>query len=156
MESIRNWAFSLCVSTIIGSVLNIILPECQIQKTFKIVSCIFFMCAVISPLKDIDLSAANRYFEHEYKNNEYKTTEFSDISSEYIEKQIIDSTKKLLNDEGISAKEILVKINISENGSIDINKFVLNFGYLENPSEIAEKIHKKTGIKPEIILLGEN
>ena len=61
------------------------------------------MCAVISPLKDIDLSAANRYFEHEYKYNEYNAAEFSDISSEYIEKQIVDSTEELLKGEGISA-----------------------------------------------------
>ena len=120
MESIQNWAFSLCIAAISGSVINIILPECQTQKTFKIVSCVFFMCAVISPLKDIDLSAINGYFETESIYNEHKISEFDAVSSEYIENQIIDTTKELLEGEGISAKEISVEINISENGGIEV------------------------------------
>lgn len=114
------------------------------------------MCAVISPLKDIDLSAINGYFETESIYNEHKISEFDAVSSEYIENQIIDTTKELLEGEGISAKEISVEINISENGGIDINKFTLKFDCLDDPLEITEKIHKKTGIKPEIILSGEN
>ena len=114
------------------------------------------MCAVISPLKDIDISDLNSNFDSELTYNEFKTAEFGNVSSEYIESKITDATKELLKDEGISAEEISVEINISERTGIDINKFVLNFDYLDNPFEIEEKIYKKIGMKPEIILSGES
>ena len=157
MEFFKEWAFSICCALIIGGILNMILPSGNMQKIFKTVLCVFFICVIAAPITEIDFSK----FRFDYSNSDIleihaDENEFNKISAEYFENEIIKATNEILKNENLQAEDIYLKINISENGSIDINKFVLNFGYLENPSEIAEKIHKKTGIKPEIILLGEN
>ena len=54
-----------------------------------------------------------------------------------------------------TAREYMNSVNISEEGSIDINKFALTFKNLENADSFKEKIFQKTGIKPEIIISGD-
>ena len=70
---------------------------------------------------------------------------------------IINLVKELkLKNENIICDDIFVKVNISEDGSININKFVLTFKQLENADRLAEKIGRISGITPEILILGVN
>ena len=62
MENIRSWAFSLCVSAICGSLLNMLLPEGCGQKTFKAVLCIFLLCVILSPLKNMEVPDYGNFF----------------------------------------------------------------------------------------------
>ena len=51
--------------------------------------------------------------------------------------------------------DISIKVNILEDGSINITKFALTFKTLENPDSLKEKIRQKTGVLPEITVSGE-
>ena len=57
--------------------------------------------------------------------------------------------------EEIKAEDILIKINISEDGSIDITKFTLVFNEKPDIEALKQALYKKTGIEPEIIVSGE-
>lgn len=156
IEQIREWAFAVCAAAAIGELINIIMPEGGLSKTLKSVISVFFLCTVISAFTKIDFDIAD------FKINEnkiYESKEFEEIDSvseEYLEEELYKSVTEILEAEEISAKDILIKINISENGSIDINKFAIAFEQLEDPFKLEEKIYNKTGIKPNIILSGES
>lgn len=156
IEQIREWAFAVCAAAAIGGLINIIMPEGGLSKTLKSVISVFFLCTVISAFTKIDFDIAD------FKINEnkiYESKEFEEINSvseEYLEGELYKSVTEILEAEEIYAKDILIKINISENGSIDINKFAIAFEQLEDPFKLEEKIYNKTGIKPNIILSGES
>ena len=158
MYEIKNWAFSVCCCVIVCGILNMILPEGSGSKIFKSVLCVFFLSVLLSPVSEFSydiLSLKNSGSDITFDYSENKNP-FTDVSEEYLKKEIIKSTEEILNRQGIVPEDISIKINIQENKSIDINDFVIIVSEEQNTEELAERILKKTGIKPEIILSGEN
>jgi hypothetical protein len=135
-----------------------ILPEGSGSKIFKSVLCVFFLSVLLSPVSEFSydiLSLKNSGSDITFDYSE-KENLFIDVSEEYLKKEIIKSTEEILNRQGIVPEDISIKINIQENKNIDINDFVIIVSEEQNTEELAEKIFKKTGIEPEIILSGEN
>ena len=155
MEIFKNWAFSICCASIAGGILNLLLPKGGAQATYKTVFCVFFLCVLISPLSDIHFSDSD-FFDRKITENETFENTFSETSEKYLENEIVSSVEEILKNENIICDDIFVKVNISEDGSININKFVLTFKQLENADKLADKIGSISGIVPEIIILGEN
>lgn len=158
METVKNWAFSVCAASICGAVLNMILPEGSAQKTYKAVFCVFFLCVLIAPLSELKIPDFDSLAEsvNETKTEDMAENEFSESYISAMEKAVISDTKAVLSENGITAKDISIKINISGDGGIDINKFTLTLGSAENPGAIREKVYEKTGIMPEIIISEED
>ena len=157
MAEIKSWAFSVCCAAIICGLLNMIFPEGSGKKIFKSVLCVFFLCIVISPFSEFEYSDILSFIGKDYDiafNSE--KNEFNKISEEYLKNEIIKSTEELLNKEETGFKDILLEVNISEDQSIDINDFTVIVFENINKDELIQKIFEKTGIKPEIIVSGEN
>ncbi|MBQ6877853.1 MAG: hypothetical protein IJO22_05580 [Oscillospiraceae bacterium] len=156
MEEIKKWAFSVCCAAISGGILNFIIPKENNSKLFKSVFYVFFLSVIISPVSDIDLpDFKNIGFSSEYAADSDELNAFSENSEKFIENKIYTDTEKILEESGCSAKDILVSVNISENKSIDITKFVITFDDIVNTNEIQKIVFEKIGIEPEIILSGE-
>lgn len=156
MEKIQNWAFSLCCASIAGSLLNIILPEGSLQKTFKTVLCVFFLCILVSPFAKTDFINDDFTFFNN-RENEYDLSEniFTGDSLEILKNEIIAETEGVLDNYGIYDREISFSANISEDGSIDITEFTVLIKNSVNVSATEKAVFKKTGIRPDIIS-GEN
>ncbi len=154
MEEIKSWACSVCAAAVCGAVFKMMFPEGNLQKIFKCVICVFFLCTVISPLMEIELPDFKNIADSEYDFPK-ENTEFNDISAKVIEEQIIADTSELLLDDGIVLSDISVKINISGSGGIDINKFALTLDRNYDFNMIKEKVKQKIGIEPEIFVSGE-
>ena len=155
MEEVKSWTFSVCCASIAGGMLNFLLPKGQTQTTYKTVFCIFFLCVIISPISDIKFPDFNILKSNYYTENHFENI-FSKDSAECLENEITALVKEILKNENVICNDILVKVNISDNGSIDITKFVLTFEKLENTDLLAEKIGETLGITPKIVILGEN
>lgn len=157
MDTIRNWAFSICCAALAGGILNFLLPKNDLQKTFKTVFCVFFLCIILSPLSEINFSKISfSGFGEEDFENEFMENDFNLFSVEYIENELISSTKRILEEEQLIAEDITAKVNISEEGNININEFVLILKKSEKADSVAEKIYLETGIEPEIRILEED
>jgi hypothetical protein len=154
METVKNWAFSICCASIAGGILNMLLPKGGAQATYKTVFCVFFLCVMIAPLSDMNFRVFDilepKIIEEDSENI------FSNSSMEYLENEIVASVKEILKDENIICEDISVKVNISENGSINITKFTLTLDNSESADNLAEKIGRILGINPEIVISGEN
>ena len=157
METVRNWAFSICCASVIGGILNLILPKNDLQKTFKTVFCVFFLCIILSPLSEIDFNKIPfSNFNSEKFENEFAENDFNLFSAEYIENELILSAEKILEEEQLIAEDIIAKVNISEEGNINIDEFVLILKDFEKAHLVSEKIYLETGIEPKISILEED
>lgn len=158
MESVKTWAFSVCCASIVGGMMDILLPEGSLQKTYKTVFCVFILCVILAPLSEIgsfDIDIFKNELE-DIENEEYSENVFNENSEKYIKDEIVSSVKEILKEEGVNAEDTFVKVNILNDGSINIIKFTLTFSKMEDADLLAEKIYEKTGIKPEIQISGEN
>ena len=50
MEAIRDWILSICIAAVAASIVKIIAPSGGIQRTMKVISAVFMLCIIISPL----------------------------------------------------------------------------------------------------------
>ena len=156
MEGVKNWAFSVCCAGITGGILELLLPAGSIQKIYKTVFAVFFLCVFISPLSEIEFD--NIFDSFKFDKTDYvlsEENEFDDVSEKYIKNQIADTVKAVLAEEKIILKDMALDINISQEGGIYISKFVLIFDGTNIPDDIADKIFEKTGLLPEIVLSEE-
>ena len=151
MEYLKDWAFSVCCASLICGIFKMILPEGCFGKTFKVILSVFFICTVISPLMKINLSEIKNDFEISSVEENLDNNVFYENSLEYIESEIYTSAEAFLKNNGIEAKDIEIKINISEDYGIDINKFVLTIAKEDYIDSLEEKIYKEIGIMPEIV-----
>lgn len=157
MESVKTWAFSVCCASIAGGIMDILLPEGSLQKTYKTVFCVFVLCVILAPLSEIgsfDIDVFKNELE-DIENEEYSENAFNENSEKYIEDEIVNSVKEVLKEEGVNAEDIFVKVNILNDGSINIIKFTLTFNEMGNADLLEEKIYEKIGVRPEIQISGE-
>ena len=158
MEEIKSWAFSVCVASICGAIFNMLLPEGNLQKTLKCVISIYFLSVVISPFSEIvsfDFSKENIINIDKYSEY-YDENEFDDITEASLEEKITEETKKILSEKEIDSGDIFIKVNISDENSINITKFTVILSGCENPDALKDEMKHRIGIEPEIILSGEN
>ena len=158
MDTIRNWAFSICCASLAGGILNFFLPKNDLQKTFKTVFCVFLLCIVLTPISEINfnkLSFSGSVINDLDIEKEFEENDFALFSAEYIENELILSAKRILEEEQLIAEDILAKVNISEEGNININEFVLSLKSSEKADSVAENIYLETGIEPELRILEE-
>lgn len=157
LDSIKDWAFSICAASICGTMMNIILPKGDLQKIFKTVYSVFFLCCILSPINNYIFSGADIDFDFFNKDAGYEIPK-SDIfanQNELLENEIKEKTKFFLEENDIKVKNISVKINILDEGSIEIDDFDISVisGDKENIKNI---VMQEIGLVPEIIILGEN
>ena len=132
-----------------------LLPEGETSKTFKTVFCVFFLCIIISPLSDLKIEPFS-FNETTIQKENFNENEFIKNSKDFVENELISAVNGILKENNIKAKDISVKTNISENGSIEISNLTLILSDIEDSFEIEKKIFEKTGINPEITVLGDN
>lgn len=157
LDSIKDWAFSICVASICGTMMNIILPKGDLQKIFKTVYSVFFLCCILSPISNYIFSEADIDFNFFNKDVIYEISK-NDIfanQNELLENEIQEKTIFFLEENNIKVKNISVKINILDEGSIEIDDFDISVisGDEENIKNI---VMQEIGLVPEIIILGEN
>lgn len=157
MESIRDWAFSICVASICGTIMNSILPECDLQKIFKTVYSVFFLCCIISPIIKYSGDNFNIDFGSLKPVPRYDESEsyIFENTNKMLESEIKEKTGLLLEENNIETKNIFIKTNILDDGSIEIIDFNISVvsGDRENIKDI---VSKEIGLEPEITILGEN
>lgn len=152
MNEIRDWAFSICSAAICGAVMNIILPEGSTQKIFKSTFCVFFLCCVISPLLTMDFISEKSFSGipgGEYSGGDVLENDFYEPSARVAEEEIRTKTENILRSENIEFGNISVKVNILENGGIEINEFSIAVAY-DIPESVKEEIGNETGLIPEV------
>lgn len=157
MSAVQQWASVLCVLVLISAIIQYVIPSGMMERSMKLVLGGFVVLGLILPIADLvrsvewdfqikeDPSITEHYLET--TNNQIIT-----IAQHNIE-QLIAETLREMN---ISAKNIMVKMDISEDNCIMIEKAVLviAFSDMERAAAIEEKIWSALGIKAEVVIDG--
>lgn len=150
MEALRDWILSICIAAVVASVVKIIAPSGGIQRTMKIISAVFMLCIIISPL------IGEVSFDFEKELDKVRIPSGSEFS-ESIEKQTDIYTKaqlkKLmetyLQKEGIERARIGIIMERDENSQISIIKadVYVEEEFLPLVESAKQNIEKELGIE---------
>lgn len=155
IAELKNWALALCAAAICGAVMNMLLPEGSEKRIFKTVLCVFLLCSMLSPLMSLNFSGIEKsLYIDEYENGDI-TEDLLALSAKQTEKALEDKAKAVLEEKDIDFDNIFAQVNISEDGSINISRFVITADEAD-AEKIRSTVYEHTGLLPEIEYKGEN
>ncbi len=139
IESITSWARTIIIAIIVGTVIELILPENKNKKYIKVIVGVFVLFSIMNPVlgKKFNLNEYDieKYTDINQTNNDEKSN--SNITKVYQDK-IIKSIKEIINNEGYDSKNIIVTTDNKYNVlSITISNI---FEYKEDKSTSINKV----------------
>lgn len=149
--NLSNWAKNIVIVTLIGTIIEMILPDTKNKKYIKVVIGIYILFNIISPFigKSIDLNEYN--IEKYISTKEEKNTENKEQNTEKVFKQkVIENIRNKLRLVGYDSDNIEVQINA--NYTINSIKIAEVNEYKSTDSDEVKKIviGEKNGNKAKI------
>ena len=150
MEALRDWILSICIAAVVASVEKIIAPSGGIQHTMKILSAVFMLCIIISPL----IGEVSFDFEKELDKVQIPSgSEFSESIEKqtdiYTKAQLKKLMETYLQKEGIERARIGIIMERDENSQISIIKadVYVEEEFLPLVESAKQNIEKELGIE---------
>lgn len=144
-----GWTLSVLGISILGVLIDIILPEGNMQKYIKSIFSIFIIFVIVSPIVNFDIN--NIKFNNIFYNQSSVQLDQSYIQNFNIKyKQSLEKTcENYLEEKGFSGVKVEIEINL-ENNYLEIKKVELNLKNLvinSNSAHINKYTEMKTHIK---------
>ena len=157
MEYIKQYAFSICVSGIVATIMYMLIPSKSISKVLKTAISVFFLSSLLSPfLIDIDIiDEIEKYsvmsFEQDYKELENDTNRYVIEQFELKIKELILSDLKSL---GVDPVNVTVSIDEDEIGNLFVSdvKVFLTQSDMRYQSDVFLRVKNITVAEPQIYL----
>ncbi len=155
MSVISSWAASLCTVAIICAVLDMLVPQGNTTKMLNFVLGTFLVVAIIIPFVDIVKSGSFKADDIKFDDNNYTLTQQNeDLTLEVGKATVENIISKVLAENNIAYKKIVVSMDSSTNNSIDIIRAEIHINSTDRNRlvEIQEIVKEKTGITPDVIV----
>ena len=118
MNEIQQWGATVCCAAIAAGILNMVSPGASMERIFRIVIGLFFVCSILSPLKNFDSIITHQWPANENKQ-QLMTENYGNAADEIFNKtatQMLQGlTQKKLEDMGIKDGVVSVYINETTN-----------------------------------------
>lgn len=156
METIRQWAVSICITLVATAIFSMLIPKGNMEKVMKFMLSIFFISCLLAPflggMPQIDLAAEAAELTNYTAINEQMQDQIRQLS----EANLCRAIDEMLQQEGYQAKKVEAEVNILEDDSISITNITVTLEQTEekNVQRVREFVEKQTAIHTQIILDG--
>ena len=120
IANLSSWAQGIIVAIIVGTLIQMLLPENKNKKYIKVVIGIYILFCIISPVvgKQLNLDEYNleKYIDVENKNIQEETNIYDKNIRDIFKNKVILNIKSQLNSKGYESNNI--QIDIDENCNI--------------------------------------
>ena len=150
MESIRAIALSFCATVIVTAIFFFILPDEKFRGVLKFSVSLFFLCGLVAPFVQGDLSFSFELPAAAQENPNEQTTEAAyTYFVQLVETNIEQSLYTAAEQAGCEAQQIKVQVHIEEDGCIYIDQIIAVAKEPQNERTLFECIRTHTGVSPE-------
>ena len=141
---ISSWAQQIIFAVIIGTILQMLLPEGKNKKYIKIVIGVYVLFAVISPVigKDINIDLNELNISLDNTNTSLEETNKENINDIFVT-NLVQDIKSKLNNKGYSCENV----ELQTNENYEVEKITITGIYeVEDDEEKEEKNENKVEI----------
>lgn len=150
MDAIKQWAYGITVSAIVGGIILFLTPEGSTEKLVRTAVSLFLMCVLLSPfLSEADPGKILADFElPETQSSSSANSEAADYLQDRTKEKISD----ILEECGIKNADIRISINIENENEMKIESVtILAEKEYENQFKNAEEnLKNQMGIETKI------
>ena len=154
MDGIREWAAALCAAAVLCAAFGMVTPEGKQGKCFRLVLSILVLCLIVSPLSE--LKGCTKSAENFFTQPASAESELMSLVESQTVSAISDSVSRLVADEleelGITAQEICVGMDITEDGCISIGQVVIVAAHKDSlaAGTIIDRIYNRLGLTAQV------
>lgn len=145
MGNLKVWILSICISSVVGGIFYVLVPDGSLGKTVKVVITVFLLSCVILPFSrnKIDFSVDDFSIDTENKYSEILQNNITDKMKEIITENISSILKK----RKCEFETIEITTDKNENSDIYIKEITIKLPkkYLGYSYNIKQEIMYKTG-----------
>lgn len=151
MNSLQNWALSVCVTMVGVGIFSLLVPNSNLKKVVSFTISLFFLSSLLSPLilsmPELDFSAISSEIT--------QNTELEETTRQQVLEQTKDTIAKelgqifLQNGYKIESLAIDISNEDSENGNIKV-KLTLPKEQASQEGNIRAVVRSSVGVNPEI------
>lgn len=162
MNELKQWAITVTLCALVGTIVYIITPEGNIKKSVKVVVSIFFIAALLSPFIKGDKIDINLNLNKKYSSESVTDSKLQDnINKQMLEaakESTIAEIKSILYSYKIYDGQIEADMDINDKNSIFIKSITIFIDDSENANIEAVKnaIKKEFNLNAEIKQKTEN
>lgn len=126
MDGLQAWCSAVCLSALGCAALRLLAPKNSIGKVFSLLLCTFFLCCMVSPL----LAVRGRWkLDVDGLPDAVVSDLLADTVNEQLQVQVRETVtavvEEALRNRGVTAEEIAVITDISEEGGIYIQHITI-------------------------------
>ena len=123
MSAIKSWSMTICLVSILCTLLEILFPQGKMEKIFRVVLGVFLLCALLgSTLKNINFDAKKtENFIKDKDKIKFKSTVDDQVKAS-AEKNLRASIEKILAAKGIKSEKINIFMDTTADNCISIGK----------------------------------
>lgn len=126
MSAIKSWSMTICLVSILCTLLEILFPQGKMEKIFRVVLGVFLLCALLVPigstLKNINFDAKKtENFIKDKDKIKFKSTVDDQVKAS-AEKNLRASIEKILAAKGIKPEKINIFMDTTADNCISIGK----------------------------------
>lgn len=150
MTEIRQWAYGITVSAIVGAIVLSITPGGSTEKLVRAAVSLFLMCAILSPfLSGVD--PMKLLDGVDLPDSEIQSTENSEAQN-YLEERMKEKISDILDECGIKNADIRISINIENENEMSIESVEISAEkiYENKFKNTEENLKKQLGIEVKI------
>lgn len=147
VSNISSWAQGIIIAIIVGSIIQMLLPENKNKKYIKLVIGVYILFYIINPVvgKQLNLNefSLDEYLNVEAETNSEETNIYDNTVKETFKSKVIYNIRSQLNSKGYESENIKVEID----DECNILKIVIKDVYeysKKNSNENDEKSNKNT------------
>ena len=157
MSAITSWASIVCLSAVVGAMLQLLSPSGKMEKMVRFVFGAFMICALLTPFMgtmgkiSFDLQVGSSTKE--------QITEFSQQVDDQISMAAAENIRSLvqevLTSQHATAQKIDVFMDTGDNSSISIIKIAITLDREEKSraNTLKKAVEEKLGLTTEIVIL---
>ena len=142
ISNISSWAQGIIIAIIVGSIIQMLLPENKNKKYIKLVIGVYILFYIINPVvgKQLNLNefSLDEYLSVDAKTNSEETNIYDNTVKETFKNKVIYNIKSQLNSKGYESDNIKIEID----DECNILKIIITEVY-ENKEETKEKDKSK-------------
>ena len=145
MDSIRQWAFSVCAAAIVCSLLQMLLPTFSVSKLARTAIAVFFLCALFQPIGFGSLSGdLDRGTEQSLEQARRYAETLDSRLTEDVSEEVAMQLREDLAAAGLEAEQYDLHIRLTEQSVEAV--ISLQPEACSNPGVVGEQLTKKYGV----------
>lgn len=159
MSAFKSWSMTICIVSVVCTVIEILFPKGKMEKIFKVVLGVFLLCSLLIPLKNVlkNINFNAKKHENFIKDSSKLKSTIDDQAQNAAQKNLKGTIQKILEQKSIKPEKINVIMDTNQESCISIRKIevFLSRGDENKKDIVKNELEKKLELKIDIVVGSE-